>query len=79
MARHLVMLLGAGWILLPAPEGKPPTTPVAQWARGEEYDTAYECERGRSAAVRERLQKTGGAPLDVESRYRCVRVEQLPR
>jgi hypothetical protein len=79
MPRYLAMLLGAGWLVLTAPEGKPPTTPLAEWSRGKDYGTAYECEQGRRTAVRAWLEKTGASPFDAEWRFRCVRVEQLPR
>jgi hypothetical protein len=77
MTPRLAALLGAGWLVLSVPDGKPVTTPLAEWSRAAESDTAYECERQRRELLRAWLQKTGRSPYDGESRHRCVRVEQV--
>lgn len=78
MTRHLTaVLLAGGWILLFNPQPGRPTASISGWEEVDDYDTSYDCERGRREEIREFAEREHLAPARVELRYRCERTERV--
>ncbi len=81
------VLLYGGWLLLFNPDPSRPNAPLSSWKKVKEFDTAYLCEQRRNEEVTGVLAKAPKrdrreapkTPADAEMRYRCERVERVPR
>ena len=90
MLRHrplAAIVLYGGWLLLFNPDAQHPDAPLRSWKHKGEFDTAYQCNQRKQDKIRETLAKErSGKPTDppitggeLESSYRCERVEHVPK
>ena len=90
MLRHRplpAIVLYGGWLLLFNPDAQHPDAPLRSWKHKGEFDTAYQFDQRKREKIHETLAKeTGGKPADapitgggLELRYRCERIEHVPK
>ena len=81
------MVLFGGWLLLFNPAGQRVDAPLSSWKKVDDYGTAYVCNQKRREKMQAALEKEAKepptaarmTPAELELRYRCERVERVPK